>query len=46
MLDSEDFKVVLDRFPVVPETISKVAEGRLSWQGPGEHVQPTPSSSS
>ena len=46
MLDSEDFKIVLDRFPVVAETISKVAEGRLSWQGAGEHVQPTPSSSS
>ena len=46
MLDGEDFKTVLDRFPVVAETISKVAEGRLSWQEAGQPVQPTQSSSS
>ena len=46
MLDTEDFKTVLERFPEVRNTISKVAEDRLSWQESGEHVDAVQSSSS
>ena len=46
MLDTEDFKTVLERFPEVRNTISKVAEDRLSWQESGEQVDAVQSSSS
>ena len=38
MLNSEDFKTVLERFPDVRDTISKVAQDRLSWQDSGDDV--------
>jgi hypothetical protein len=45
MLDSEDFQTVLERFPEVRETISKVAEDRLAWQGPERDVDALESTS-